>query len=113
MVFKIVCASPFAHLFDLISFILYIRMSMFFCFFFLSARKEVSIYFHTVFGQESDPSGGGDNISGGYIQGLRLVGAFRTSPIDSLYVGTYEPSFSANVQSVLCSMLPRLSRGVL
>ena len=41
-------------------------------------------------------------------QGLRLcLGAFRTSPVESLYVDAHELVWVLDMQSYLCSMLPR------
>ena len=41
-------------------------------------------------------------------QGLRLcVEAFRTSPVESLYVDAHEPCLGARRESYLCSILPR------
>ena len=43
-------------------------------------------------------------------QVLRVcLGAFRTSPVQSLYVDAHESVWMLDVQSYLCSMLPRSS----
>ena len=45
-----------------------------------------------------------------YNQDLKLChGAFRHSPVESVYVDAYEPSLVLDVQNLLCNILPRLS----